>query len=188
MAECINVEAWTVKAGTCEAVRYLSKSCTSYQSTPVTGASDYAQCAANHMLCIARVYRDRERWSEHLPRCVSCVVCAYCEVGLGVMCSGCRLELFPIAVVFLTCAYFHALRGTLRKSNVSGVRVAQTYLYQNKGFVCAISCGCLHCSVCPHFTYSYPAMDSNQFRDAAKSAIDESRFHVHTRLGNEAGG
>jgi hypothetical protein len=30
-------------------------------------------------------------------------------------------------------------------------------------------------------------MDSNQFRDAAKSAIDESKFHVHTRLGNEAG-
>jgi hypothetical protein len=132
-------------AGTCEAVRYLSKSCTSYQSTPITGANDYAQCAANHMLGIARVYRDRKRWSEHLPRCVSCVVCAYCEVGLGVMCSGCRLELFPIAVVFLTCAYFHALRGTLRKSNVSGVRVAQTYLYQNKSFVCAISCGCLHC-------------------------------------------
>jgi hypothetical protein len=30
-------------------------------------------------------------------------------------------------------------------------------------------------------------MDSNQFRDAAKSAIDESTFHVHTRMGNGAG-
>jgi hypothetical protein len=30
-------------------------------------------------------------------------------------------------------------------------------------------------------------MDSNQFCDAAKGAIDESKFHVHMRLGSEAG-